>query len=59
MADLLDKEEVCASSPKNERSMTMVIILPSSIERCGGSHGLCHHFLEESGSALLVLGRRE
>ena len=39
------EEEVCPSIPKNDRSMTMAIHLPSSVESCGG--GLCHHLLEE------------
>jgi hypothetical protein len=34
------EEEVGPSSPKNERSMTMVIFLPSSVESCGFGHGI-------------------
>jgi hypothetical protein len=30
------EEEVCPSSPKNERKMTMVIF----VETCGGGHGI-------------------
>ena len=39
MAYLLEKEEVRASSPKDARSMTMVIFIPSSVQSCGGDHG--------------------
>ena len=34
------EEEVCPSSPKNERSMTWVIFLLPSVESCGGDHGI-------------------
>ena len=34
------REEVCPSSPKKERSTTMVIFLPSSVESCEGDPGL-------------------
>jgi len=40
MADLLEEKEVCPSSPKSERSMAMVIFLPSSVESCGGDRGI-------------------
>ena len=40
MADLLEKGEVCPSNPKKERSMTMVIFLPSSVESRGCGHGI-------------------
>jgi len=33
------EEEVCPSSPKKQEVMTMVILLPSSVESCGGDHG--------------------
>ena len=39
MAHLLENDEVCPSSPKKERSMTMVICILSSVESCGGDHG--------------------
>ena len=35
--------------------MTMATCLLSSVKSCEGGHGLCHHLLEKSGSALLVL----
>ena len=38
MAYLL--EEVCPSGPEKERSMTMAIFRSSSVESCGGSHGI-------------------
>ena len=34
------EEEVCPCSPKNERSMTMVIFLLSPVESCGDCHGI-------------------
>ena len=37
--------------------MTMAIFLLSSMESCEGGNGLCHHLLEERGSALLVQGK--
>ena len=43
------EEEVCPSSPKNDRSMTIAILLLPSVESCGG--GLCHHLLEQRRSA--------
>ena len=49
--------EACPSSPKEERVMAMVTFLPSSVESCAGGHGQCHHFLEETGPALLVQGK--
>ena len=48
---LLERREVCPSSPKNDRSMTMAILLPSSVESCGS--GLCHHLLEEEVCSIL------
>ena len=30
------EEEICLSSPKNDRSMTVAALLPSSVESCGG-----------------------
>jgi len=39
MAYLQKKEEVCPSSPKNERSMTMVIFTLAPVKSCGGDHG--------------------
>ena len=38
MAYLLEKEEVCLSSPKDARSMTMVFFSLSLVESCGGDH---------------------
>ena len=35
-ADLLDKREECPSSPKQERSMSMVLYVHSSVESCAG-----------------------
>ena len=52
------EEEVCLSSPKKERVMAMVTFLPSSVESCKGGHGLCHHLLEKTESARLVLRTR-
>jgi len=40
VAFLLEKEEVCLSGPKNERSMTMVIFILYSVESCGDGHGI-------------------
>ena len=40
MPDLLDKEEECPSSSKNERCMIMVSFFHSSVESCGGGHGI-------------------
>ena len=40
MAYLLDEEEVCPSSPKGARSMTMAIVTLSLVDRCGGDHGI-------------------
>ena len=34
------EEEVCPSDPKKEGVMTMVIFFPSSVESCGGGHGI-------------------
>ena len=34
------EEEVCPSSPKKERVMTKVIFFRSSVESCGGGHGI-------------------
>jgi hypothetical protein len=45
-------EEVCLSTPRKERSMTMVTFLLSSVESCGGDHG---NLPENRRSSLLVL----
>ena len=34
--------EVCPSSAKNEKSMSMVIFILSSVESCGGGHGISY-----------------
>ena len=52
------EEEACSSTPKKERVMTMANFLHSSVERREDGRGLCNHFLEKRGSALLVLGRK-
>ena len=56
MADLLEKEEVCPSSPKKERSVTMVIFFHASVESCGGDPGISSR---EERSGLLVLKGKE
>ena len=33
-------EEVCPSSPKKEEVMTMDILFHTSVESCGGGHGI-------------------
>ena len=40
MTYLLEKEEVCPSSPKKKRRMTRVIFFLSSVESCGGDHDI-------------------
>ena len=42
MAYLLEKEEVCPSTPKKKRSMTMATFFFSSLEICEEGNGLCH-----------------
>jgi hypothetical protein len=49
------EEEVCPSSPKKERVMTMVIFFYTSVESCGGGHGISSR---EEGSGLVVLRGR-
>jgi len=49
------EEEVCPSSPKNERSMTMVIFIPSLVESCGDDHGISSR---ERGDLLFLFLRR-
>ena len=51
---LASEEEVCPSSPHNERSIAMANFLPSSVESGGCGHVI---FLEKRRSALLVLRR--
>ena len=48
------EEDVCPSSPKNERNMTMAIFLLSPVESCGGDYGIssreeevCPYYSEE------------
>ena len=55
MADLLDKGEDCPSSPKKERSMTMVIFFHASVESCGGGHRMSS---KERGGLLWPFLRR-
>ena len=50
------EEEVCPSSPKKERSMTMAIFLPSSVGSCGGGHGISSR--EEEVCSLLPKKKR-
>ena len=38
--EVIREEGVCPSSPKKARGMPMAIILPSSVESCGGGHGI-------------------
>ena len=40
MADLLEKRRSALPTPKQERRITMVIFLHSSVESCGGGHGI-------------------
>jgi hypothetical protein len=46
------EQEVCPSSPKKERVMTMVIFFRTSVESCGSDQA---YLLEKRGSGLLVL----
>ena len=55
MASSSREEEVCPSSPKKERRMTMAISLLSSVESSEGGHGLRHHLLD--GHLLPFLSR--
>jgi len=48
-------EEVCPSSPKEERHMTMAIFLPASVDSCGGGNGISS---KKGGMPLLLLRRR-
>ena len=34
------EEDVCPSSPKEDEVLTMVVSLLSSVESCGGGHGI-------------------
>ena len=58
MAYILEKRRSALPSPKKKGRMTMATFLLSSVESCGGGHGLRHHLLKERSSALLVLSRR-
>jgi len=40
MAYLLEKEQVCPTSPKDARSMTMVIFTLSLVDSCAGDHDI-------------------
>ena len=55
MAYLLKKRKSALPIPRETGRMTMVNFRLSSVKNCEGGHGLCHHLLEKSGSALLVL----
>ena len=50
------EEEVCTSSPKEEGTLTMGSLLLSSIESCGGYHGISSR---GGGLPFLFLRRRE
>ena len=41
------EEEVCPCGSEKERGLAVVTFLPSSVESCGGGHGLCHQLLEK------------
>ena len=40
------EEKVCPCGPEKEKAIAMVTLLPSSVESCGGGHGLCHRLLD-------------
>jgi len=58
MAYLLKKRSSALPIPKEKGRMAMAIFLHSSVKRCEGGHGLCHHLLEKRRFAFLVLSRR-
>ena len=49
------EQEVCSSNPREKGRTTMATFLLSSVKSREGGHGLCHHFLETSGTGLRVL----
>ena len=44
---LREKKRSALCGPEKEGSIAMVTFLPSSVESCGGGHGLCHQLLEK------------
>ena len=54
--EVIPEEGVCPSSPKKAGSMPMAIILPSSVESCGGGHDISSR--ERGDLLFLLLGRR-
>ena len=40
MEDLLEKRRSALPIPKTQREMTLATFLPSSVESCGGDHGI-------------------
>ena len=58
MAYLLKKRRSALPIPREKGRMTMATFLLSSLKRCAGGHGLCHHLLDKRGSGLLVLRKK-